>query len=97
MVVFDLHMMTADDRREYRNFRKYLISSGYSFIQESVYVKLIRNASSCENEMKSINYAAPGEGSIIAIPMTLNDFKSIRFVRGNEFNFAEFSDPVVVF
>lgn len=97
MVIFDLCMMTANGRREYRSFRKYLISSGYKFIQESVYVKLIRNVSSCESEIRAINYEAPGEGSVIAIPMTLNDFKSIRFLRGDKFDFVQFSDSVVIF
>lgn len=97
MVVFDLHTITASDRRAYRNFRKFLISSGYSFIQESLYAKLIKSSSSCESEIRAIKSESPDEGSIIAIPMTLKDFKSIYFVRGKEFNFSEFSDPVVVF
>lgn len=97
VVAFDLHFLTKEDRRNYRNFRKFLINEGYSYIQESVYAKLIKNASSCDYEIRAINIEAPEDCSIIAIPMTLNEFKNIYFIRGKQFNFSEFSDPLVVF
>lgn len=41
--VFDLPVKTKKDRREYSNFRKYLVKSGFMMIQESVYSKLALN------------------------------------------------------
>ena len=97
VVIFDLHTITADERREYRSFRKYLISNGFSFVQESVYVKLIKNTESTFREVNLISYEAPKEGNVIVIPMSLNDFKNIHFIRGDEFDFSGFCDSVVVY
>ena len=40
IVFFDLPVITAKSRRDYYNFRKYLIKSGFVMMQESVYCKL---------------------------------------------------------
>ena len=97
MIVFDLHMTTASERHEYRMFRKHLIRNGYMFMQESVYVKLIRNSSSLSGEIREIKSAAPAGGSVIAVPMTLENFKRIHTVTGDKFDISGFSDTVVVF
>ena len=39
MVLFDLPVLTEKQRRDYREFRKYLIKSGFFMLQESVYCK----------------------------------------------------------
>lgn len=36
MVMFDLPVITSEDRRNYRQFRKLLINEGFLMIQESV-------------------------------------------------------------
>ena len=36
IVMFDLPVMSAHDRREYSKFRKYLIKNGFLMLQESV-------------------------------------------------------------
>ena len=46
LVIFDLPTLTSEDRKEYRNFRKYLIVSGFLMLQESVYSKLVLNTTS---------------------------------------------------
>ena len=43
MVFFDLPTETAEDRRNYRLFRKTLINNGFIMMQESVYCKLLIN------------------------------------------------------
>lgn len=43
IVFFDLPVKTKKDRREYSNFRKYLVKSGFMMMQESVYSKLALN------------------------------------------------------
>lgn len=96
IVIFDLCTKTPADRRNYRTFHKFLVNSGYSSIQESVYAKLLKNSSGCNGEMQDISKYAPDDGNVIAFQMTLNEFKSIKFIRGHEFNFATFSDSIVV-
>ena len=43
IVFFDLPTETAEDKKEYRNFRKFLIKKGFLMLQESVYCKLALN------------------------------------------------------
>ena len=49
IVFFDLPTETPDDKREYRNFRKFLIKKGFLMMQESVYCKLALNATVAES------------------------------------------------
>lgn len=41
MVFFDLPTITPANRKDYANFRKYLIKNGFIMMQESVYSKLL--------------------------------------------------------
>jgi CRISPR-associated protein Cas2 len=40
MIMFDLPVDTAVDRKQYRQFRKNLINEGFVMIQYSVYVRV---------------------------------------------------------
>ena len=42
MVFFDLPTVTSANRRDYAQFRKYLVKSGFIMLQESVYCKLFQ-------------------------------------------------------
>lgn len=44
MVLFDLPVLTEKQRRDYREFRKYLLKAGFFMMQESVYCKLVQNS-----------------------------------------------------
>ena len=37
IVFFDLPVLTSDDRRAYRKFRKSMLKKGFIMLQESVY------------------------------------------------------------
>ena len=54
IVFFDLPVITVDERREYRKFRKYLISNGFMMLQESVYCKIELNAVSMQSTVNNI-------------------------------------------
>lgn len=43
IVFFDLPVLTSKQRRDYRDFRKFLLKSGFLMLQESVYCKLVQN------------------------------------------------------
>ena len=43
IVFFDLPVLTSKQRRDYREFRKFLLKSGFLMLQESVYCKLVQN------------------------------------------------------
>mgnify|MGYP000422429312 FL=1 len=52
IVFFDLPVITAKSRRDYYNFRKYLIKNGYMMMQFSVYCKIFPNR---EAAVKHVN------------------------------------------
>ena len=52
LVFFDLPMITGEEKREYRKFRKLLITNGFIMLQESVYCKLLTTPT-VEQSMKS--------------------------------------------
>ena len=52
LVFFDLPTITSLDKKEYRQFRKFLIKDGFIMMQESVYSKLALNQSVLNSEMK---------------------------------------------
>lgn len=94
LVSFDLPTTDSKARADYRKFRKYLQTKGYSMLQESTYVKLLHHASSANSEMKDIERNAPQDGEVFVLPLTLTQFKNIKYIRGTPFNFSLFSDDI---
>ncbi|WP_295196088.1 CRISPR-associated endonuclease Cas2 [Veillonella sp.] len=43
LIMFDLPVETAADRKAYRAFRKFLLATGFYMMQESIYAKLVLN------------------------------------------------------
>lgn len=95
MVMFDLPNKEKEERLAYRKIYKFLKSNGYSFLQESVYVKLLRNFTVIESEINKLYEIAPTDGTVIALPMNLNQFKKMRVICGKGFDVRFFSDDMV--
>ena len=51
LVLFDLPVLTGDQRREYARFRKFLLKSGFLMLQESVYCKLALNTTNTDERL----------------------------------------------
>jgi len=95
LLLFDLPADTKLRQREYRRFRKAIMKEGYMAIQESVYVKLLRSTSSLAGEYRKIGMVSPENGNVFLLPMTLTQFRRMRAIRGNAFDFELFSDDIV--
>ena len=93
--MFDLPTLTIAQKKAYRIFRKSIISAGYVMFQESVYTKLLNNISKYKSEIVRIKKIAPEEGTIHALTMTLNEFKQIVTIIGNDFDVAFFLNDIV--
>ena len=96
MVLFDLPMDTAEERKAYHQFRSALKRGGYCYFHDSVYIKLLRNISSCKGEVEAVRQAAPEEGSVRALPMNMNVFQGLVNVQGAPFNMNLFADDVIL-
>jgi len=74
MVMFDLPVVTKEEKREYTHFRKYLLREGFLQLQFSVYAKFF---SSRENAQKYFNYiktAVPPGGRVRLLMVTDKQF-----------------------
>lgn len=83
LVMFDLPTYTANDSREYRRFRKFLIKTGFIMMQESVYSKLVLNANAAEAVIQNIRRNKPSAGLIQLLTVTEKQFSNIELVVGN--------------
>ena len=94
--MYDMPVDTAEKRRSYTRFRKFLIRNGYVAMQKSVYVKLLRTITRVNIEMNMVRNAAPKMGTINIPPMTINGFKYLVSVGEHSFDMKFFSDDIIV-
>ena len=84
LVFFDLPTKTAQDRRNYRHFRKFLIQNGFVMMQESVYSKLVPNRGAGNTVKQAVRAAAPTSGRIMLTDMTEEQYARIDYLNGQE-------------
>ena len=82
MVFFDLPVQTSEQRREYAQFHKHLLKSGFIMMQESVYCKLALNMSAVNAIMESVRKNKPPEGLVQMLTVTEKQFARIEYVVG---------------
>lgn len=85
MVFFDLPVNTAKRRREYTQFRRYLIQDGYFMLQYSVYSRTVRNRDDAESHIAILKSALPPEGSVRALLVTEKQYDSMRVLLGDRY------------
>ena len=64
IVFFDLPVETAKNRREYSQFRRFLIKEGFIKMQESVYCKLALNMTVVDSVSSRVRKNKPSEGIV---------------------------------
>ncbi len=89
LVFFDLPTETAENRRNYRNFRKILIKNGFIMLQESVYCKLVLNSTIEKSVHDTIRRNRPPEGIVQLLTVTEKQFSKMECITG------EFSTDVI--
>ncbi len=82
LVFFDLPTETAAERRNYRRFRKFLLQSGFLMLQESVYCKLLLNASAQSSMAEKIRKNKPPKGIVQMLTVTEKQFAKMEYVVG---------------
>ncbi|MFQ6880525.1 MAG: CRISPR-associated endonuclease Cas2 [Oscillospiraceae bacterium] len=97
IVMFDLPVLTAKDRREYARFRKFLIKSGFMMMQESVYCKLVQNDVACNTLIENIRKNKPESGIVQAIKITEKQYAKIEYIVGENKSEVLDSDERLVF
>lgn len=96
IVMFDLPVETDKNRREYRNFRKYLIKSGFMMLQQSVYCKLAQNSTAGDAIGKNVRKNKPEVGLVQVLKITEKQFSKMEYVVGHGGNEVLDSDERLV-
>lgn len=79
---FDLPTYTAEDRRNYRLFRRMLVDNGFIMMQESVYCKLLINATLEKSVADTVRKNRPPAGVVQLLTVTEKQFASMEYIVG---------------
>ena len=82
LVFFDLPTDTAEDKRNYRCFRKVLIKNGFIMLQESVYCRMFVTPSSENAAMDIIRKSKPPAGNVQMLSVTEKQFSKMEYLVG---------------
>lgn len=82
LVFFDLPVLTEKNRKDYRDFRKFLIKSGFLMMQESVYCKLVQNSASADAITENVKRNKPNAGSVQLLKVTEKQYAKIEYIVG---------------
>ncbi len=82
IVFFDLPTETAEDKRNYRKFRRFLIKSGFLMLQESVYAKLALNYTQVDQIISEVRKEKLLKGSIQVLAITEKQFSKMEHISG---------------
>ena len=79
-VIFDLPSVTANDRKNYRQVRKLLLSSGFALIQRSLFWRWVENKESADSLIHRMQQKLPSTGNIIFLCISDTSFKNSRHI-----------------
>lgn len=83
LVFFDLPVITEENRRAYRKFRKFLLKNGFLMLQESVYCKLALNSTAVRTIVDNVHKNKPEEGLIQLLSVTEKQYAKMDIIIGN--------------
>ena len=96
LVFFDLPVITEENRRAYRKFRKFLLKNGFLMLQESVYCKLALNRTAVRTIVDNVHKNKPEEGLIQLLTVTEKQYAKMDIIIGNIKNEVLDSDERLV-
>ena len=82
IVFFDLPTTTKAERKHYSKFRKFLLKNGFLMLQESVYCKLILNATACRAVIGNVRKNKPPAGLVQLLTVTEKQYADIELIVG---------------
>lgn len=89
LVFFDLPTDSAEDKRNYRHFRKVLIKNGFLMLQESVYTRMLITPSAEQAVLNVIRKNKPPAGTVQVLTVTEKQFSKMEYLVG------EYSSDVI--
>ncbi|MGB0844601.1 MAG: CRISPR-associated endonuclease Cas2 [Alphaproteobacteria bacterium] len=77
-VLFDLPVVTKEERKQATKFRNYLLDEGFGMAQFSVYMRLVGSKERAEAVFDRVERNLPQRGSINMISITDRQYETIR-------------------
>ena len=89
---FDLPTKTKKDKKNYTDFRKLLIKSGFFMVQYSVYVRICKGYDSIETYERIIANNVPLRGNIRLLAVTNTQYERMKIFIGEKKNEEKIAD-----
>lgn len=97
LVFFDLPTNTNQERKQYRNFRKFLIKNGFLMMQESVYCKLAVNSAAADALAENVRKHRPDTGLVQLLKVTEKQYAKMEYIVGEgETEVLDSADRLVI-
>ena len=77
LVLFDLPVVTPDERKTASQFRKFLLDQGFHMSQFSVYYRLLSGKEALDVYIKNIQTQLPRKGKVDIIAITDKQYEGI--------------------
>lgn len=97
IILFDLPTITAADRRDYTQFRKFLVKNGFFMMQESVYCKLAQNTPAANAIIAGVRKHKPTSGLVQAMKITEKQYAAMEYIVGSNSSEVLNTDERLVF
>jgi len=84
MLFFDLPRYTSAQNKEANHYVKQIRKMGFFMLQESVYCKILLNASWKDGIVSQLKKKQPKEGSIVLLTITEKQYNSMEYLLGEK-------------
>ena len=84
IVFFDLPVVTAAEKREYVQFRKFLLRDGFFMVQESVYCRLSQNQAAANALISHVKKNKPSAGVVQVLIVTEKQYLNMEMIVGEK-------------
>ncbi len=89
MVMFDLPVVTVEEKRQYTRFRKYLLREGFLQLQFSVYARFSASRENAQKYYRYIQSAVPPGGRVRLLMVTDKQFGDMVSLYGTKLEDVE--------
>ena len=97
ILMFDMPTDTAEERKAYRKFRKFLLNEVFIMHQFSIYSKLLLNNTANKAMVDRLQENNPKKGNITLLTVTEKQFSRMIYLHGDKDTSVANSDERVVF
>ena len=97
ILMFDMPTDTAEERKAYRKFRKFLLNEGFIMHQFSIYSKLLLNNTANKAMVDRLQENNPKKGNITLLTVTEKQFSRMIYLHGDKDTSVANSDERVFF